>query len=58
MILKRIFIKNFGGLQDKTIEFSSGVNMFYGVNEAEKKYCVYFYERYVLWDAGRRCEKE
>ena len=42
MILKRIFIKNFGGLQDKTIEFSSGVNMFYGVNEAEKNIVFIF----------------
>lgn len=42
MILKRIFIKNFGGLQDKTIEFSSGVNMFYDVNEAEKNIVFIF----------------
>ena len=42
MILKRIFIKKFGGLQDKTIEFSSGVNVFYDVNEAEKNIVFIF----------------
>lgn len=42
MILKRIFINNFGGLRDKNIELSSGVNVIYGMNETEKNIVFIF----------------
>jgi len=36
MIIKSIYIEKFGGLKDKTIEFNSGINVFYAENEAGK----------------------
>ena len=36
MILKRITIKKYGNLQDKTLEFSSGINVLHGENADEK----------------------
>ena len=42
MILKRILINNFGGLRDKSIELSSGVNVICGMNEAERNIVLIF----------------
>ena len=42
MILKRILINNFGGLRNKNIELSSGVNVIYGMNETEKNIVFIF----------------
>lgn len=36
MIIKRLSIKNFGKIHDKTLEFSSGINVLYGENESGK----------------------
>lgn len=36
MIIKRITVKNFGRLRDRTIEFSPGINILYGENESGK----------------------
>ena len=35
MIFKRILINNFGGLREKDIELTSGVNVLYGLKETE-----------------------
>ena len=35
MIFKRILINNFGGLWEKDIELTSGVNVLYGLKETE-----------------------
>ena len=49
MIFKRILINNFGGLREKDIELTSGVNVLYGLKETE--HCVYLCEEHVLWSA-------
>ena len=36
MIIKRINIKNFGRIHDKTLDFSRGINVLYGENESGK----------------------
>ena len=36
MIIKRITVRNFGKLQDRTMEFSDGINVLYGDNESGK----------------------
>lgn len=36
MWIEKIQIRNFGKLQDKTVEFSEGINVVYGANEAGK----------------------
>lgn len=36
MIIKRINIKNFGKIHDRTMEFSPGINVLYGENESGK----------------------
>lgn len=36
MIIKRINIKNFGRIHDKTLDFSPGINVLYGENESGK----------------------
>ncbi len=36
MIIKRIAIKNFGKIHDKTLELSPGINVLYGENESGK----------------------
>ena len=35
MIFKRILVNNFGGLREKDIELTSGVNVLYGLKETE-----------------------
>ena len=37
MIIKRITVRNFGKLRDRTMEFSDGINVLYGDNEAAKR---------------------
>ena len=36
MIIKRLTIKNFGKIHDRTMEFSPGINVLYGENESGK----------------------
>ncbi|MDO4338380.1 MAG: AAA family ATPase [Eubacteriales bacterium] len=36
MIIKRLAIKNFGKIHNKTLEFSQGINVLYGENESGK----------------------
>ena len=36
MIIKRITVRNFGKLRDRTMEFSDGINVLYGDNESGK----------------------
>lgn len=36
MLIKRLTIKNFGKIHDKTMEFSRGINVLYGENESGK----------------------
>lgn len=36
MIIKRITVRNFGKLQDRSMEFSDGINVLYGDNESGK----------------------
>lgn len=36
MIIKSIYLENFGKFSDKTIDFSKGINILYGENEAGK----------------------
>lgn len=36
MIIRRLNIKNFGKLHDRTLEFSPGINVIYGEDESEK----------------------
>ena len=43
MIFKRILINNFGGLREKDIELTSGVNVLYGLKELPGKNMVELY---------------
>ena len=36
MIIRKLNIKNFGKVHDKTLEFSPGINVLYGENESGK----------------------
>ena len=36
MIIKRVAIKNFGKIHNKSMEFSPGINVLYGENESGK----------------------
>ena len=55
MILKRILIKKFGGFQDKSIELSSGINVFYGMNEVEKN-TVSVFVKSMFFGVPEECE--
>ena len=55
MILKRILIKKFGGFQDKSIELSSGINVFYGMNEVEKN-TVSVFIKSMFFGVPEECE--
>ena len=48
MILKRITIKKYGDLQDKTLEFSPGINVLYGEN-ADEKNTIYKFIKNMLY---------
>lgn len=50
MILKRITIKKYGDLQDKTLEFSPGINVLYGEN-ADEKNTIYKFIKNMLYGA-------
>lgn len=36
MIIRRLNIRNFGKIHDRTLEFSPGINVLYGENESGK----------------------
>lgn len=42
MKISKIQINGFGNLHDKTLEFSDGINLIHGQNEAGKSTLVYF----------------
>ncbi len=48
MILKRITIKKYGNLQDKTLEFSPGINVLHGEN-ADEKNTIYKFIKNMLY---------
>lgn len=61
MVIKKLDIKGFGNLKNKTIELSKGINVIYGDNEAGKTTIAYFiksilldnkdiYEKFIPWD--------
>ena len=57
MILKRITIENFGGIHNKTIEFSPGINVLSGKEESIKN-TVAIFVRNMLFGFTDLCGKE
>ncbi|MEE0424533.1 MAG: AAA family ATPase [Blautia sp.] len=53
MIFKRLTIKNFGKIHDKTVEFSQGINILYGENESGKS-TVHTFVRSMLYGITRQ----
>ena len=53
MIFKRLTIKNFGKIHDKTLEFSQGINILYGENESGKS-TVHTFVRSMLYGITRQ----
>lgn len=53
MIFKRLTIKNFGKIHDKTLEFSQGINVLYGENESGKS-TVHTFVRSMLYGITRQ----
>ncbi len=53
MIFKRLTIKNFGKIHDKTLEFSQGINILYGENESGKS-TIHTFVRSMLYGITRQ----
>lgn len=57
MIFKRILINNFGGLREKDIELTSGVNVLYGLKETEMN-IVFIFVKSMFFGVPEEAGKE
>ena len=53
MIIKRVAIKNFGRIHDRTMEFAPGMNVLYGENESGKTTTHTFVKSMLYGSRGR-----
>ncbi len=54
MIIKELKIDSFGGVENKIIHLSKGLNLVYGENEAGKKYHRRIYKGNVRWFSSKK----
>ena len=56
MYIKEINIKTFGGIENKTYNFSDGLNVLFGANESGKSTVIAFIKYIFYGISGRKSE--